>query len=256
MDKHLINKARLRLLKMHFESKIGHLGGNLSALDALVYLHSRVLGEDDVFVLSKGHAAGALYVALWATGRLDEHSLTRFHQDGGKIAGHPVAGWHQNIPFATGSLGHGVGLAAGRAFAKQLKKQPGKVFCMTSDGEWEEGSNWEALMFGAHHKLSGLTLLVDANGLQGFGKTSDIASLEPLAKKFGAFNVHVQEIDGHDLHALEAALASPADQPKVIILRTVKGCGVSYMEHRMDWHYLPMDEAQYRQAVLETEQGR
>ncbi len=252
----LNKKARLRLLKMHYETKIGHLGGNLSAIDALVYLHSSVLEMDDVFVLSKGHAAGALYIALWACGKLDEPSLALFHQDGVKMAGHPVGGWHEGIPFSTGSLGHGVGLAIGRAFAKRLRGLPGTVFCMTSDGEWEEGSNWEALMFMAHHKLANLTLLVDANGLQGFGGTSDIASLEPLAKKFGAFNVDIREIDGHDISALDSALAAKSCLPKIIILRTVKGCGVSFMENRMDWHYLPMNEEQYRQAVSEVEQSQ
>jgi transketolase len=252
MDIDLVKKARLRLLKMHYEAKVGHLGGNLSALDALVFLHSCVLEKDDVFVLSKGHAAGALYIALWACGKLDEASLAWFHQDGGKIAGHPVGGWHEGIPFSTGSLGHGVGLAAGRAFGKRLNNTPGSVFCMTSDGEWEEGSNWEALIFLAHHRLANLTVLIDANGLQGFGRTSDVASLEPLAKKFGAFAVDVQEIDGHDLAALATALAVQSALPKIIILRTVKGSGISYMEDCMDWHYLPMSEEQYRQAVSEV----
>ena len=255
MENYLIKKARLRLLQMHYEAKIGHLGGNLSALNAMVYLHSKVLSEEDIFVLSKGHSAGALYIALWVCGRLDDASLSMFHQEGGKMTGHPVGGWHQNIPFSTGSLGHGLGLAIGRAFVKRLKQEAGHVFCFTSDGEWEEGSNWESLMFMAHHKLDNLTLLVDANGLQGFGRTVDIASLEPLITKFQAFNVDVQEIDGHDTTALAAALGLQSIQPKIIILRTVKGHGISFMEDRMEWHYLPMTEAQYRQAVLEVEQS-
>jgi len=251
----LIRKARLRLLKMHFENQIGHLGGNLSALDAMVYLHSYILGVEDVFVLSKGHAAGALYISLWACGKLDEEHLSHFHQDGGKMAGHPVAGWHEGIPFSTGSLGHGVGLAAGRAMAKKLLGAQGQIYCMTSDGEWEEGSNWEALIFIAHHQLNNITLLIDANGLQGFGGTSDIASLEPLATKMASFKVAIHEIDGHDPVALQQALNTPSLLPKIIILRTVKGSGVSFMENRMEWHYLPMNEEQYRQALHEVGQG-
>jgi len=254
--KQIIIKARLRLLKMHYKARIGHLGGNLSAIDALVYLHSCVLGSDDVFVLSKGHAAGALYIALWACGKLDEESLHLFHQDGSKMAGHPVSGWHEGIPFSTGSLGHGVGLAAGRAMAKSLSSAPGHVYCMTSDGEWEEGSNWEALIFIAHQQITNLTLLIDANGLQGFGATSDIASLEPLAQKLATFKVDIHEIDGHDPTALQSALDAPSSRPKIIILRTVKGSGVSFMENRMDWHYLPMSEEQFRQAVCEIEQSQ
>lgn len=250
----LIQKAKLRLLKMHYECNIGHLGGNLSALDAMLFLHSQIMQDKDVFVLSKGHSAGALYIVLWAVGKLDEENLAMFHKDGAKLAGHPVAGWHKDISFSTGSLGHGVGLAAGCAYAKKLKGEPGSVFCMTSDGEWEEGSNWEALMFIAHHRLENLTLLIDANGLQGFGRTADIASLDPLINKIRGFDITPIEIDGHDPEALLAAFNIESDRPKVIILHTVKGYGISYMENSMEWHYLPMTESQYIQAMLEIEQ--
>lgn len=245
--------AKLRLLKMHYESKIGHIGGNLSILDALVFLNSQVLDESDSLVLSKGHSAGALYVALWATGRLAEERLLEFHQEGVKLAGHPVAGWHPNIIFSTGSLGHGVGLAAGRAYGKTLTGAAGRVFCITSDGEWEEGSNWEAVIFAAHHRLANLTVIIDANGLQGFGSTSGVASLEPLGEKFRSFGVSVQEIDGHNLDEMKAAVHAMSDMPKFIILRTVKGRGVSFMENRMEWHYLPLNADQYHQAVNEIE---
>jgi transketolase len=247
----LANRARARLLRMHYENKIGHIGGNLSALDVLLHLHCGVLADDDVFVLSKGHAAGALYIALWAADLIGEDELRSFHKDGTRLAGHPVARWHKRIPFATGSLGHGIGLAAGVALAKQLRGDPGTVYCLLSDGECEEGSTWETIMFTHHRKLANLVVLIDANGLQGFGSTLEVASLEPLAPKFHGFGLQVVEIDGHSPTALDAALAQRRDEALVVMLHTVKGRGVSFMEGRMEWHYLPLNEAQYLTALHE-----
>lgn len=247
-------KARARLLRMHYEARIGHLGGNLSCLDALLVLHARTLRPQDTVVLSKGHAAGALYIALWATGRLDESLLATFHRDGTRLAGHPMAGWHEGILFSTGSLGHGLGQAAGLALGARLQAQDRRVYCLLSDGEWQEGSNWEALIFAAHHRLDNLTALVDMNGLQGFGSTQAVASLVDLGSRLRGFDVEMMELDGHDPAALEAALAAPPQgRPRMVLLRTVKGKGVSYMEGRLEWHYKSMDEAQYRQALAEVE---
>jgi transketolase len=250
----LANRARVRLLQMHYESGVGHIGGNLSAIDAMLYLHAQVMAEEDVFVLSKGHSAGALYVALWAIGLITEDQLRSFHKDGTTLAGHPVARWHKRISFATGSLGHGLGLAAGAALGKRLRGDPGTVYCLLSDGECEEGSVWESLMFARHQKLSNLVVLVDANGLQGFGSTKDVASLEPLAPKFSSFGFHVEEIDGHAPEALDAALKRRGAEPLMVLLRTVKGRGVSFMEGRMEWHYLPLNEEQYKLAMRELEE--
>lgn len=246
------SQARARLLQMHFEAGVGHIGGNLSAIDALLHLHGAVITPDDMFVLSKGHSAGALYVVLWAVGLIDEAELSTFHKDGTRLGGHPGAGWHDRITFATGSLGHGLGLAAGAALGRRLDGRGGRVFCLLSDGECEEGSIWEALMFAHHQRLSNLVILVDANGLQGFGSTGAVASLEPLAPRFAGFGIDVVEIDGHSADMLDAVLARPADGPLVILLRTIKGRGVSFMEGRMEWHYLPLNEDQYRQAMMEV----
>jgi transketolase len=245
-------KAKLRLLRMHYESKVGHIGGNLSAIDAILFLYSEVMKGDDVFVLSKGHSAGALYVSLWSVGKLADKELDSFHQDGSKMAGHPVGGWCPDIPFATGSLGHGLSLAAGIALGKKMKGEKGRVFCLLSDGEWEEGSTWEALIFTAHRRLDNLTLLVDANGLQGFGKTTEIASLEPIGDKIRPFGLDVHEINGHNPVELGSAFTAESKTAKVVILRTIKGNGISFMEGRMEWHYLPMSEEQYKQAVKEV----
>ena len=248
----IIQQARRRLLQMHFESRVGHIGGNLSCLDILIALHHEAMEPDDLFVLSKGHAAGALYVTLWSKGILQEEDLRQFHKDATKLSGHPAPHWMPQIRFATGSLGHGLSLAAGLALGKVLKGEPGRIFCLLSDGECEEGSTWEAAMFAAHHRLHPLTILVDANGLQGFGTTTEVAGLEPLDAKFAAFGLPVVEIDGHDPDAILAACRLQHSGASVIIARTNKGNRVSYMENKMEWHYLPMSEAQYHQALQES----
>ena len=247
-----IGAAKRRLLQMHYESKVGHIGGNLSCLDTMMTLHHNIMQPDDVFVLSKGHSAGALYVTLWSMGVLQDEDLRKFHQDDTKLSGHPAPNHLPHIPFATGSLGHGLSLAAGIAFGKRLQNQPGRVYCLLSDGEWQEGSNWEALIFAAHNKLP-VTLIVDTNGLQGFGSTQEIASQGSLAERFRAFNVPVvEEVDGHDCEALTVALSDAPDGLKAIVALTNKGSGISFMENKMEWHYLPMTEEHYAQAILEV----
>ena len=246
-----VSRARRRLLKMHFDSCVGHIGGNLSCLDAMLVAFHEVLGPDDRFVLSKGHSAGALYTALWSTGRLRDADLAMFHRDGTLLAGHPPAAGIADIAFATGSLGHGLSLAAGTALGMRFHDSAARVICLTSDGEWQEGSTWEALIFAAHHRLSNLTVLVDHNGLQGFGSTADVASMFPLWERLKGFNVDLQVIDGHDLGALRRAMASRAGRPIIVVMRTVKGKGVSFLENRMDSHYLPLTAKQFAQAEAE-----
>jgi transketolase len=245
---------------MHYEARVGHIGGNLSALDLLLGLHHDVMGPDDAFVLSKGHAAGAMYVTLWSMGRLSDEDLSQFHQDGTRLGGHPPATGIPEILFATGSLGHGLSLAAGLALARKLTGRPGRAFCLLSDGEWNEGSNWEALIFAAHQKLDNLTLIIDANGLQGFGSTREVANLDPLHEKFRAFGLATDVIDGHDPDLIAATLGRSADTdhpgPRVVVAQTHKGCGVSFMQGKMEWHYLPMNEDQYRQALAEIQRPR
>jgi transketolase len=249
----LIRRAKARLLRMHFEANIAHLGGNLSCLDALMVLHHEILGPQDVFVLSKGHSAGALYIALWSKGSITDEALTRFHKDGSKLAGHPAANWNPGIRFSTGSLGHGLGLAAGTALSRRLSGRAGRVYCLMSDGEWQEGSVWESLIFIAHQKLDNLTVLIDMNGLQGFGSTKEVASMQDLAPRIRPFLVDVETLDGHDPEALAKALSAPSSRPRFLLLNTVKGHGVSFMEHRMEWHYLPLDASTYQAALTELD---
>ena len=250
LNEDLARRARLRLLQMHFEAGAGHIGGNLSCLDILLSLFHGVMSEADAFVLSKGRSAGALYVTLWTLGAIADEELRTFHKDGTRLSGHPPANAIGEIRFATGSLGHGLGLAAGIALGRRFRNAPGHVYCLTSDGEWNEGSTWEALIFAKHHALD-LTFVVDLNGLQGFGTTKEVADLEPLADKLRAFGVHTQEVGGHDLGRLRAALAPDGARrgPRAVIARTRKGCGVPFMEDTMEWHYLPLNAQQYESAV-------
>jgi transketolase len=249
-----VREVKLRLLQMHFEAGVGHIGGNLSALDILLCLHHRVMTDRDQFVLSKGHSAGALYATLWSLDELPEEELKSFHKDNTRLSGHPPVGSIPAIPFATGSLGHGPGLAAGLALAKRLRGEDGHVFCLTSDGEWNEGSSWESLIFARHHQLGNLTFVIDVNGLQGFGTTKEVADLSPLGEKFRAFRLLTQEVAGHDIEALTAALTpTEADVPRVVLAKTRKGSGISFMENRMEWHYLPMSAEHYAAAVRELQ---
>jgi len=239
---------------MHYESNVGHIGGGLSCLDILLCLFHDVMESQDMFVLSKGHAAGALYVALWTKGLIEDSELKTFHQDGTKLAGHPVPGWLPEISFGTGSLGHGLSLSAGVALGKKLKEESGQVFCLMSDGEWNEGSNWEALIFAVHHGLDNLQVFIDANGLQGFGTTSEVAGLEPLAEKLRGFGAEVCEANGHNHEVLTSILAtkSRTNAPRIVVAHTEKGHGVTFMKNKLEWHYLPLNAEQYRQAVSEV----
>ena len=246
-----IQRARARLLQMHFESGVGHIGGNLSCLDLMMITHHRVMQPEDRFLLSKGHAAGALYITLWSLGILQDEDLRLFHRDGAKLSGHPAPHFLPQIPFATGSLGHGLSLASGLALGKQLVNAPGRIYCLLSDGEWQEGSTWEALLFAQRHQLP-LTFLIDTNGLQGFGTTWEVAGQGPLTAKLRAFGVKTREIDGHDLQEIEDALCSEDGGLIAIVARTRKGQGVSYMQDRMEWHYLPMSPEQYAMAHREV----
>jgi transketolase len=246
----LLLKAKLRLLQMHYEGRTGHIGGNLSCLDILMALYYNVLGPLDKFVLSKGHSAGSLYITLWSLGLLSDDDLKTFHKDGTRLSGHPPVHGIPEIPFATGSLGHGLSLAAGLALAKKLKGGKGRLFCLTSDGEWNEGSNWEALIFSRHHRLN-LTIIIDQNGLQGMGRTCDIADLEPLVDKFRVFRLQTVEVDGHDVEAVTSALRRVDEGPVAVVARTKKGCGVSFMEGLFEWHYLPLSPESYQKAVEE-----
>lgn len=248
-------KARLRLIQMHYESNSGHIGGNLSSLNIMIYLYLYCMQSNDEFILSKGHAAGALYIILWLKGFISEEELNTFHKNNTRLPGHPSPGTFSQVPFGTGSLGHGLSLSTGMALAKKLKEEAGIIFCLTSDGEWNEGSTWEALIFAAHHKLNNLIVIIDHNGLQGFGANKDIANLDPLFEKLSNFNAEVIEIDGHSYPDLVKALKPSNTHLKIVIANTIKGNGVSFMANKMEWHYLPLTENLYKKAIEEMEKS-
>jgi len=261
--RHIRKKAALRLLRMHYESKSGHVGGNFSCLDALLVLHHSVMTQEDRFILSKGHSAGALYVALWSLGLLSDADLETFCRENTALPGHPSGLGIPNLLFPTGSLGHGPSLAAGLALALKGRRATGRVFCLCSDGEWQEGSCWEALIFAVRQRLGNLVFLVDQNGLQGFGSTQEVAGVSDLAPRFQAFGAAVACADGHDPNAILRALA-PRDggegppvadgRPQVVVLRTRKGNGLHY-EGKLESHYLPLSAEQYETAVQRINAG-
>lgn len=244
-----------RLLQLYKKANAGHIGSSLSCLTILVDLCFGRMAAEDVLLLSKGHAAGALYTVFKESGRLPEAELESFYRDGTLLAAHPpCSGKIQAIPFGTGSLGHGLSLATGTAFSQRFTNRKFQTYAILSDGDCNEGSTWEAALFAAHHRLSNLTVIIDLNGLQGIGYTKDIINLEPFADKWRSFGfaVAVAERGNHfeDLAAAHAALAD-AQGPRCLIARTIKGHGVSYMQDKMEWHYLPMNDAQYALACDE-----
>ncbi len=246
------------LLGLHKMANAGHIGASLSCLDILVYLFFERMKPEDKFILSKGHGAVALYTVLAKSGRMPESELLSFYKDGTLLAAHPPCNRRiEGVSFGTGSLGHGLSLAAGMALSNRFSGKKFNVYCVLSEGDCNEGSTWEAALFAAHQKISNLIVIIDNNGLQGFGKSQDVLGLEPFAQKWRSFNFDVVEAaDGNDFKSLgksfDEAGKTGAGKPKCIIARTVKGSGVSFMENKMEWHYLPMSEDQYEKAVDES----
>lgn len=224
--------AKLRLLQMHYEAGVGHIGGNLSCLEIL-YTLQETMKDCDQLVLSKGHAAGAYYVTQWAAGA--DIDLTTFHQDGTELAGHLLN---------TGSLGHGLGLAAGYALHKKLWDEPGTVYCVMSDGEWDEGSNWEALEFAASNQLyNHMKIIVDCNGWKGFGEAQSRRMLRHKMESYCS-GIAIPTLGRHPLNFHGSAFIS--------LVATVKGQSISFLEDRMESHYDPLTKEQYELAVKEV----
>jgi len=245
-----------RFLEMYRRANAGHIACSLSCTEILVFLRFGWMKEADTLILSKGHAAAALYSVLAEYGVVREDEIKTFYQDGTYFGAHPPANKIKGVPFATGSLGHGLPIAAGMAFASRLKCEDRLIFCVTSDGELNEGSIWEAALFISHHRINNLVWLIDRNNIQGFGRSDEVLGLEPLDKKLRSFGFYVIYADGHGYDSLlmakkECLANRDSLQPQVIICRTIKGKGVSYMEDTVDWHYLPMDNEQYRLALEE-----
>lgn len=229
-------------------AKASHIGSALSIADIVAVLYGRTLRVDpaapdnperDRFILSKGHACVAVYAALAETGFIDLGLLQTYGAEGSALMAH-ISHKVPGAEFSTGALGHGLPFGTGKALAAKRRGKHWRTVVLTSDGEWGEGSNWEAALFAAHHKLDNLLCVIDYNKLQSLTTVDETLRLEPLHSKFEAFGWAVQEVDGHDHHALAEALDAkswPAAKPAMLIAHTVKGKGVSFMENRVEWHY-------------------
>lgn len=261
-------ELRLRVLRLCFQKRASHIGGAFSVADVLAALYSEVLeiaperpgdlNRDRLFY-SKGHACTALYAALEIRGFFPpDVLLAQFASDGSYFTSH-VNHRIPGVELSTGSLGHALGVACGSALAGKRRTQGYSVFSVLSDGELDEGSNWEAVMFAAHNRLDNLVAVVDYNKIQSFGRIEDVMNLEPLADKFRAFNWSVVEVDGHCCAALVDTLRSAKNdrsgKPKCIIAHTVKGKGVSFMENKLAWHYKSPSETDYMMALAELGGG-
>jgi transketolase len=253
---------RLDILEMVHRAKASHVGSCFSIVDALAVLYSRVMilrpqdpkWEDrDRFILSKGHAAAAVYATLASVGVLQREDLQTYGADGSLYMTH-VSHKIRGVEFSSGSLGHGLPFGTGKALAALRQGRPWRVFVMLSDGEMDEGSNWEAMMFAAHHKLDNLVAIIDYNKLQSLTTIADTLALEPLVDKLSAFGWSVREVDGHDHAALESNLRGAPwklGRPSVLVMHTTKGKGVSFMENRVEWHYKSPNDEQLASARAE-----
>lgn len=250
--------VKKRFLAMYKKAHAGHIGSSLSCAEILTFLRFGWMRDDDGFVLSKGHAAAALYALLAEAGVLSAEQIDTFYGEGTLLPALTPANAFKQIPFATGSLGHGLSLCAGLALGALFAGEQRRTFCLTSDGELNEGSVWEAALFIAHRKLNRLVWLIDRNRIQGIGRTEDVMALDPLDAKLRAFGFHVITADGHDFSSLLATrdeceqVWRQSQQPIVIIANTIKGHGVSCMQDTVDSHYLPLEDAQYAQAIHEV----
>ncbi len=256
-------KVRMGIIESTHAAKCGHPGGSMSAADMFTYLYFKELNVDpknpkwddrDRFVLSKGHTAPGLYAALALRGFFPVEDLLTLRKVGSYLQGHPNMNTVPGIDMSTGSLGQGISAACGMALASKVKGQSNRVYTLLGDGEIQEGQVWEACMFASHYKLDNLCVIIDNNGLQIDGDVAKVMSPYPIVDKLEAFGFHVDAIDGHDFEQIEAALEKAKTikgQPSAIVMKTVKGKDVSFMENNAGWHGVAPNDAQYEQAMAE-----
>jgi transketolase len=254
---------RKDIVEMLTESRSGHPGGSLSAVEIMTTLYFDEMNIDinkqhdanrDRFVLSKGHAAPVLYSALAEKGFFDKDELMKLRKTGAMLQGHPNMNYIPGVDMSTGSLGQGISTAVGMAIAGKLDEKDYRVYTLLGDGELEEGQVWEATMCAAHYKLDNLTAFVDFNGLQIDGNVTDVMNCTPIDEKFKAFGWHVISIDGHDFDAIRKAIdeaKATKGMPTVVVCKTIKGKGVSFMENQAGWHGAAPNKEQCEQAIAE-----
>jgi transketolase len=257
-------KLRAHAVRMVYRSKASHLGSCLSMADIIACLYWHTLRIDpqdkdlpsrDRFILSKGHGAAMLYSALAERGFFPVEELDRYCEAGSRLTGHCTSGV-PGVELSSGSLGHGLPVGCGMALAAKREGLGFRTFVLLSDGELDEGSNWEALLFAPQHELDNLVVIVDYNKIQSFGRVSDVLELEPLADKFRAFRWAVREVDGHNLEELAKTFDELPFQPGVptlVLAHTVKGKGISFMEDQLSWHYKSPTAEQVDLAYKELE---
>ncbi len=258
-------KARMGAIIGTYNAKSGHPGGSLSAADVLTYLYFKEMNVDpsnpkwadrDRFVLSKWHSAPGLYAVLALKGYFDWDELQSLRHVGAMLQGHPDMKGTPGIDMSTGSLGQGISTACGMAIAGKMDNKDYRVYTVLGDGECEEGQVWEALMFAAHKNLDNLVVIVDQNGLQIDGTVAEVGGIEPLDKKFEAFGFNTLKVDGHSFEELDKAFAVAKEtkgMPTAILMKTVKGKGVSFMENQVGWHGKATNDEEYKQAMAELE---
>ena len=256
-------KVRQHIIEGTFNAKSGHPGGSLSATDVITYLYFKEMNVDpanpkwedrDRFVLSKGHAAPALYGALALKGFFSEDEIKNLRKPTSFLQGHPDMKGVPGVDMSTGSLGQGVSCAVGMALAGKVADKSYRVYSVLGDGEILEGQVWEAAMFAAHKKLDNISIFIDNNNLQIDGTMDEVNSPYPIPEKFAAFGWHTIEIDGHDFDQIEKAVEeakSIKDKPTAVIMHTVKGKGVSFMEDQVGWHGVAPNAEQYENAMNE-----
>jgi transketolase len=259
-------RIRKHIIEMLYQAKSGHPGGSLSAVDTLVALyfvhmkHNPKKPNDpnrDRFILSKGHAAPALYATLAESGYFNVKELVKLRKINSMLQGHPVCTYTPGVEASTGSLGHGLSFSNGIALAGKLDKKDYKVYCMMGDGETGEGQVWEAAAVASHYKLDNLTAMIDRNYLQIDGNTEDVLKLESVKERWSSFGWHTIEIDGHNIEKILEALDQAdyiKNKPTMIILNTIKGKGVSFMENNVDFHGVPPNQMERNLAIEELTQ--
>lgn len=244
---------RLKILETYKTANAGHIACSLSCIDLLIAAFIKNTKASDTFILSKGHAAVALYVSMLEKGELSEEEMATYYKNGTSLTAHPAPNRFTCVPLATGSLGHGLPFGTGVAKAAKMRKENRSVIVLMSDGETNEGTTWEAAHFARQHKLDNLLVIIDKNSLQGFGVTSEVMGDTCSPDQWKALGFEVFETNGHDVESNSSLISrlkkTGNGKPKVIIASTIKGKGVKYMEDRLEWHYNPMNEDQFNMAV-------
>jgi len=258
------NLIRQDILKISYNGNVGHIGSALSIVDILTVLYFSIAKvypqkpnhpDRDRIILSKGHSCAALYSILYRKGFFSKEFLYTYHKNNTQLAAHPEI--HiPGIDAGTGSLGHGLSLAAGIALAGKINKAKYRVFAALSDGECDEGSTWEAALVAAHHELNNLTAIIDYNKIQAFGRTNNVTNLEPFKEKWQSFGWQTIEIDGHNHKQLQTALSKKStNKPTIIIANTILGKGISFMEDDLEWHYWNLSDEQFEKALEELKKN-